>query len=316
MNSKVKTAEKHNVGGLASWKRDIAKNYDLYLISIPAFVVIIVFYYFPMYGVQLAFKNFIASKGILGSPWVGFEHFHRLFSGYNFERILKNTLVLSLYQLCVGFPLPVIFALMLNEVGNKAFKKSLQMVSYAPNFISVVVMVAMLNVFLASNNGCVNMIISKLGFEKIEFLTSVRAFKHIYVWSEIWQTMGYNAIIYISALSSIDPQLHEAVKIDGANKLQKIWHVDLPGILPTVVILLILNAGRIMNVGFDKAFLLQNDMNREVSDIISTYVYRMGILGGEYSFSTAVGLFNSVINFILLISVNWISGRLTDSTLW
>lgn len=316
MNSKVKTAEKHNVGVLASWKRDIAKNYDLYLISIPAFVVIIVFYYFPMYGVQLAFKNFIASKGILGSPWVGFEHFHRLFSGYNFERILKNTLVLSLYQLCVGFPLPVIFALMLNEVGNKAFKKSLQMISYAPNFISVVVMVAMLNVFLASNNGCVNMIISKLGFEKIEFLTSVRAFKHIYVWSEIWQTMGYNAIIYISALSSIDPQLHEAVKIDGANKLQKIWHVDLPGILPTVVILLILNAGRIMNVGFDKAFLLQNDMNREVSDIISTYVYRMGILGGEYSFSTAVGLFNSVINFILLISVNWISGRLTDSTLW
>lgn len=299
-----------------SWKKDLIKNYDLYLISLPALAIIILFAYVPMYGIQIAFKDFVASKGIWGSAWVGLEHFRRLFSGYNFVRIIKNTLTLSCYTLIMGFPLPILFAIMLNEVKQKWFTKTMQMVSYAPNFISTVVMVGMLMIFLDPSTGIFNVILGKLGFDSIGFLTEPRYFKHIYVWSEIWQTMGYNAIIYIAALSGIDPQLHEAATIDGATKLQKIIHVDIPGIASTAVILLILNAGKIMNVGFDKVFLLQNDLNREAADIIATYTYRIGILGAEYSFSTAVGLFNSVINCILLVTVNAISKKIGDTSLW
>lgn len=310
----MKIKEKNS--SLNEWKKNIRKNYELYLLSIPTIVLVLIFSYFPMYGIQLAFKDFVAIDGITGSPWVGFEHFERLFRGYNFTRIIKNTLTLSLYTLAVGFPLPLIFAIMLNEVKLKRFKKTLQMVSYAPNFISTVVLVSMITIFFNPNNGIINKFIIMMGGEKISFMTEPAIFKHLYVWSGVWQTLGWNAIIYMSALSGVDPQLYEAAVMDGANKLQKIWVVDIPCILPTAVILLILNCGSIMNVGFDKAFLMQNDLNREASDIISTYVYRVGIQGAEYSFSTAVSLFNSVINFILLITVNTVAKKVTDNGLW
>ena len=284
--------------------------------SLIPLAVLIIFSYLPMYGILIAFKNFIPSEGIWGSPFVGMEHFRRLFAGYNFWRLIKNTLVLSLYSLAAGFPLPIIFAIMLNELKYTKIKKTVQMISYAPHFLSTVVLVSLITVFFGNGGGLVNMLIKKMGGQAIDFQTNIKIFKHLYVWSDVWAGLGWNSIIYISALSGIDPQIGEAAIIDGASRIKRIWHVDIPGILPTAIILLILRCGSIMSIGFDKAFLMQNDLNLEASEIISTYVYKVGIQGAEYSFSTAVGLFNTFINFVLLLSVNKISNKVSETSLW
>ncbi|TVY12065.1 sugar ABC transporter permease [Paenibacillus cremeus] len=269
-----------------------------------------------MYGVQIAFKNFVATKGIWGSPWVGFDHFERFFNSYFFWRLLKNTLGISLYQLAVGFPVPILLALMMNELRLGVFKKFVQTVTYAPHFLSTVVLVGIIVIFLSPQSGIVNQIIVHLGGQPISFMTEPGWFKSIFVWSGVWQQMGWGSIIYLAALAGIDPQLHEAAKVDGASRLQRIWHVNLAGIMPTVVILLILNTGSIMTVGFEKVYLMQNDVILESADVISTYVYRTGIIQAQYSFAAAVGLFNSVINLIMLVTVNYIAKRLNETSLW
>ncbi len=297
-------------------KKSFILNWQLYVLILPVVVYYIVFHYLPMYGIQIAFKDFIANKGIFDSPWVGFKHFERFFNSYYFERLLTNTILISLYTLALSFPIPIILALMLNEVKAERFKKMVQTITYAPHFLSVVVIVGMLFLFLNPSTGIINHIIVALGFESIPFMTSPGWFKTLYVLSDVWQTMGWSSIIYLAALSGVDNQLHEAATIDGASKLQRIWHINIPTIAPTIVILLILNLGSVMSVGFEKVFLMQNNLNLSSSDVISTYVYRTGILDSQFSFSAAVGLFNSVINFALLVIVNYIARRVNETSLW
>jgi putative aldouronate transport system permease protein len=269
-----------------------------------------------MYGLQIAFKDFTASMGINGSPWVGVRHFIRFFSLPNFWSLIGNTLGLSIYQLIVGFPMPILLAVMINEVRNKKFKKAVQMITYAPHFVSTVVMCGMITLFLNQDKGIINHLIALFGGTRIDFMIKPEWFKTVFVFSGVWQNTGWGTIIYLAALSSIDPQLVESCRIDGANRLQKIWYVDLPGIAPTIIILLILNMGNLLSIGFEKVLLLQNSLNMGASDVISTYVYRIGLIGGEFSFSAAIGLFNSVINFILLIIVNQISRKVGQTSLW
>ncbi|MCS7460335.1 ABC transporter permease subunit [Paenibacillus doosanensis] len=294
----------------------IKKNYDLYLLFLPVLAFFIIFEYVPMYGVQIAFKDFIATKGIWGSPWVGFKHFERFFDSFYFWRLIRNTLGIGLYQLIVGFPVPIVLALMINEVKSSLFRRFVQTVTYAPHFLSTVVAVGMIMMFLSPETGLVNIAIRLFGGEPISFMTEPGWFKSIYVWSGVWQQMGWSSIIYLAALSGIDPQLHEAARVDGASRLRRIWHINLPGIMPTVIVLLILNVGSILGVGFEKVFLMQNSLNMAASDVISTSVYRSGILGAEFSYSAAVGLFNSVVNFILLLTVNRIARKVSETSLW
>ncbi|MEN8077599.1 ABC transporter permease subunit [Clostridioides difficile] len=296
--------------------KDIFKCWQLYVLLIPTLIYFIVFCYGPMYGVQLAFKDFNAIEGITGSPWVGFEHFRRLFTSYKFKELLWNTISLSLYQLLVSFPFPIMLALALNQVKNAKFKKLVQTVTYAPHFISIVIMVGMLNIFFSTNGGLVNEIVQLFGGDPVYFLGKEEYFQNMYVWSGVWQSVGWGAIIYLAALSGVSPELHEAAVVEGANKLQRIWHIDIPTILPTIVTMLILNCGQVMSIGFEKAFLMQNSLNIGMSEIIPTYVYKMGLINAQYGFSTAVGLFNSVINCTLLIIVNKISKKMGQSGLW
>ncbi|MDQ0255879.1 putative aldouronate transport system permease protein [Evansella vedderi] len=296
-------------------KKSLKRNFDLYLLIAPVLIYFLVFHYFPMYGVQIAFKNFNASLGIWGSPWVGFDHFERFFNSFFFWRLILNTLGIGLYTLALAFPIPIIIALMLNEARNAKFKKFVQTVIYAPHFLSTVVVVGMLLLFLKPD-GLLNQLIILFGGEPIYFITEPSWFKTIYVFSEVWQTMGWSSIIYLAALTAVDKQLHEAAVIDGANRLQRIWHINIPTIMPTIVILFILNAGTVMSVGFEKVFLMQNSLNMSASDVISTYVYRSGILEAQYSFSAAIGLFNSVINFILLVMVNYFAKKANQTSLW
>ncbi len=295
---------------------NVKRNYDLYLLILPTLIYVIIFLYVPMYGLQIAFKDFIAVKGFWGSPWVGFEHFERFFRAFNFWQIFNNTLSISLYSLVVGFPCPIILAIMLNEVRHKHYKKTIQMVTYAPYFISNVVMVGIMVCFLSTRMGIVNQLIRLLGGEPVSFMTRPELFQTIYVLTGVWQSVGFSAIIYIAVLSGIDPQLHEAAIMDGASKLKRIRHIDIPGIIPTAIILLILSLGNIMNVGFEKILLMQNKLNLSASEVISTYTYSVGLIGGEFGFSTAVGLFNSVINFILLVLVNQLAKHLGETSLW
>jgi len=294
----------------------ILKNYELYLFLLPAVIYYLVFAYGPLYGLQIAFKDFNGSLGIWGSKWVGLKHFRNFFDSYYFGLLIKNTLAISIYSILAGFPIPIIVALMLNEVKNAKYKKFVQTVIYAPHFISTVVLVGIIIVLLSPTYGLVNLALKGLGFESKSFMTDPDAFRHIYVWSDIWQNAGWNSIIYIAALSSIDTSIYEAATIDGANRLQRVWYINIPSIVPTMLILLILNTGSIMNVGFEKIFLMQNDLNSTTSDVISTYIYRRGLLNADYSFSTAVGLFNNVINFILLIAVNAITRKFSETSLF
>jgi len=298
------------------WGQYLRENYDLYLFMLPGIIILIIFNYVPLYGLQLAFRNFSIRLGILGSEWVGLTHFIRFFNSANAWQIIGNTFTLSIYSLIAGFPVPIILALLLNSVPSRRFRKTVQTITYAPNFISVVVICGMILLFLSPRTGFVNMMLNGLGIETIHFMAKPTLFPHIYVWSGIWQAMGFSSIIYFAALSSISPELHEAATVDGATKFQRILHIDLPGILPTASILLILSFGSLMSLGFEKAFLLQNDMNLRASEIISTYVYKMGLVHNDMSFSTAIGLMNSVVNATLLIIVNSMARRLTGSSLW
>jgi len=296
--------------------RKIALHWESYAMLLPVLLYFLIFHYWPMYGVQIAFKNFSPRKGITGSEWVGFTHFERFFDSYYFSRLLFNTVGISLYELIVAFPIPILLALMINEVRSARFKKTVQTVTYAPYFLSTVVLVGMMSTFLAPNTGIVNHALSWFGIQPIAFLNEPSWFKTLFVGSHVWQNAGWGSIIYIAALTNIDSHLHESAMIDGASRLKRIWHINIPGIMPTIMILFILQIGSIMSIGFEKVFLMQNDLNREASDVFATYVYRSGILGAQYSFSAAVGLFNSFINLVLLLSVNRAARRLGGNSLW
>lgn len=293
-------------------------NWQLYLMVFLPVIYIIIFHYLPMYGIIIAFKNYSPIKGIMNSSWVGLAHFDRFFHSYQFLKLLKNTLLLSLYSLIAGFPFPIILALSLNYIENKTFKKTVQMTTYAPHFISTVVMVGILTQMLSMRTGMVNNIIELLGGQRIDFLGIEGLFRHIYVWSGVWQGAGWGSIVYIAALAGVDPQLHEAAIIDGANKFKRVWHIDIPSILPTIVITLIMNLGGILNVGFQKVFLLQNNINRDAAEVIETYVYNVGINSGlpNFSYATAISLTKSVVSLILIFIVNRIARKVSETSLW
>ena len=295
--------------------RRIRRKWQLYLLILPAIVSVFIFHYIPIYGVQIAFKNFRSSKGILGSEWVGFKHFARFLAYPDFWKILWNTVRISLYALAT-FPCPVVLALMMNELNSERYKKFMQMVTFAPHFISTVVVCSMVLLFFDRSQGLVNNVIAALGGERYDFVSSTRYFSSLYVWSGVWQNLGWNAIIYIAALSSVSPELIEAARVDGATRLQIVRYVNFPAILPTVITMLILSAGSLLNVGFEKIYLLQNPLNMEASRVISTYVYEIGLQGGQFSSSTAIGLFNNVVNIVVIILVNGISKRVTRVALW
>ena len=297
-------------------ERSLRRHWQLYLIMVPALLYFFVFKYIPMANAVIAFKDYNVVKGIWGSPWAGFKHFELFFNNPVFWTLLQNTMALSLYALVVGFPIPIILAICLNEVRDGVFKRSVQLVTYAPYFISTVVMVSMIMLLLAPRLGVFNLGLRAVGMQPINFLGVPNLFPSIFVWSGIWQNTGYAAIIYLAALAGVDPVLYEAAKVDGASRLQKIRHIDLPGIMPVAVIILILTVGNLLAIGFEKVYLLQNPLNQATSEIIPTYVYKVGLLNANYSFATAVGLFNSVINLTLLVAVNWFAKRVSDVSLW
>lgn len=301
-----------------SWLGRRARVWQLYVLMALPFIYLAVFKYYPMFGAQIAFKNFNLVKGIWGSPWAGFRHFERFLQSYQFGRVMKNTLIISFYGLLAGFPLPIVLALSLNYLKSGRYRKTVQMVTYAPYFISTVVLVGMMIQILATRNGIINNSIAALGFERVNFLGEPSAFPHIYVWSGVWQTLGFSSIIYIATLSSVPPELHEAAIVDGATIMQRIFNIDLPSIAPTAIVILILSAGGILEVGFEKAFLLQNPLNLRASEVINTYVYKTGLLSSipQFSYAAAIGLFRSVIGLVLLVSVNQISRRVNESSLW
>jgi putative aldouronate transport system permease protein len=315
----VRQTKTMHIKGASTWqtaRRSIHRHWQLYLILIPGLLYFVVFKYIPMVNAVIAFKDYNVVAGIWGSPWVGFKHFEMFFSNPVFWPLLQNTLTLSLYALLVGFPIPIILAIALNEIRDGLFKRSVQMITYAPYFISTVVMVSMIMLFLAPRLGIINIGLQALGLPTTNLLGRPDAFASIYVWSGVWQNTGYAAIVYLAALSGIDPTLYEAAKVDGASRIQKILNIDLPGIMPVAVIILILSVGSLLAIGFEKVYLLQNPLNLSASEIIPTYVYKIGLLNANFSFATAVGLFNSVINMILLILVNAWAKRVSDFSLW
>ena len=297
-------------------KKSVWKNWQLYIMCLPAVIYFLIFAYKPMYGIIIAFKNYSMRKGIMGSPWIGFGNFERLFSSYWFPIILKNTLTLSGLTLILGFPIPILLALILNEVQNSRFRKVFQTISYAPHFISTVVLCGMLTLFLSPSSGVINRFITMLGGEHINFLQEPSMFKWVYVLSGVWQEMGWGSIIYFATLSGVDKALIEAADIDGASRLQKIWYINLPVLVPTILILLILNCGSLLSVGYEKVFLLQNPTNLSASEVISTFVYKSGLEKSDFSFGAAADLFNSVVNTIVLVLANTISKQTTKTSLF
>ncbi len=310
-NTAIPMQSKKGLSKLKTNLKYIRENYFLYLLIAPALILTIVFKYVPMYGAIIAFKDFSTIKGILGSEWVGFANFTKFLSSPNFGTIFMSTLKLSFYGLILGFPVPIILALMLNQVRRAAIKKNIQLVLYAPNFISVVVIVGMLFIFL-SPTGPINQIVTIMTGEPVSFLSDPDYFRTIYILSGIWQAAGWSSIIYVAALANVDPELHNAATIDGANILQRIVHIDLPTLKPLMAVTFILAAGGIMAIGFEKAYLMQTAMNLPTSEIIPTYVYKVGLQAGDYAYSAAVGLFNSVINVVMLVVVNYIVKKLNE----
>ncbi|MGI5173345.1 ABC transporter permease subunit [Treponema sp. HNW] len=299
------------------FKQKVCAHWQFYLIVALPMIYFILFKYIPMYGILLAFKKYRVSKGIWGSPWVGLNQFIKFFSNPSALQIMWNTFILSMYALFASIPLAVIMALALNETQSKAWRKSVQMITYAPYFISTVVMVSILMQFMNPALGLFNVIRGYLGLEARNFMGEPGLFRHIYVWSALWQNTGYNAIIYLAALTSINPELYEAARVDGVNKFQKIWHVDLPGIKSTIVIMFILNMGFVMSLGFEKAFLMQNPLNLETAEIMSTYVYKMGLVNSDFSYSTAIGVINSIINVCLILLFNKLAkAKKDEGGLW
>lgn len=295
---------------------EIVRNWQLYLMVTPPMIFLLVFCYAPMGGIVLAFKDYSIRKGIFGSPWVGFEHFENFVTSPLFGTLLRNTLILSIYTFIVNFIIPIILALFINEIARPIFKKAVQMITFFPYLISVVVIAGMILQFLNLNGGLVNNIIRLFGGTPVDFMAKPEYFRHIYVWTDAWQRAGYGAVIYIAALAGIDPQLSESAILDGVTRLKRIRYIDLPTIAPTVTIMLLMGIGGIMSIGYEKTYLLQNNLNLDVSELISTYIYKRGLLNFEFSYSTAIGLFNSVVNLVLLISANAISKRVSETSLW
>lgn len=321
MNSSMQTSlDTRPASSASSFRRrvvrDFALNKYLYVMILPVLAYYIIFHYFPMYGAIIAFKNYTPIKGILDSDWVGLAHFQSFFNSYYFWRILKNTLIISLYTLCFEFPMPILLALLLNEVRNKLFKKVAQSITYMPYFISMIVICGMIKDF-TNSGGLINTLVMNLfGTDGQAFLQKPGMFRAVYVISEIWQRIGWESIIYLAALTGIDQEQYEAARIDGASRLQQMWRITLPGITPVVVIMFILRVGNLLNVGFEKIILLYNPVIYETADVISSFVYRKGLLEFNWSYSTAVGLFNSVINLFLLVAANRLSRKFTESSLW
>ena len=298
-------------------RRDLVTNWRLYVLILPALVALVLFRYMPMYGLQIAFKNFKPAKGILGSDWVGLKHFASFINSYQFENVLWNTINISVISLIAGFPMPIIFALLLNQIRHQKSKKVLQTVTYMPHFISTVVLVGMLNVFLSPSTGLYGHAMRALGVSQPNnILAQKEWFIPLYVLSGIWQNTGWDSIIYLAALSSVSVDLYEAATVDGASKFKRMIYIDIPCIMPTAIILLIMSMGNIFSLGFEKIFLMQNNLNLPVSETINTYVYKQGIVGGKYSYSAAIGLFNTVINFIILLAVNQFARKMSETSLF
>lgn len=296
--------------------RMMANHWQLYLIFLFPLVHIIVFKYIPIYGIQIAFKKWNPILGITGSKWVGMKYFIQFFNSPDAARIIWNTLRISLINLVLAFPMPIILALAVNACTSSRFRKTVQMVTYAPHFISTVIMVGILMQMTDLRLGILNKVIGVFGLDPINFMGSSDWFPWLYVFSGVWQQAGYKSVMYIAALAGISPELHEAATVDGANRFQRMLHVDIPGILPTIVLMLILDVGAMMNVGHEKVYLMQNTMNMGTSEIISTYVYKVGLKQSNYSFSTAIGLMNTIVSLVLVSSTNYISKRLTETSLW
>ena len=293
--------------------------WSLYIFLLLPIAYVIVYNYIPMYGSVIAFKDYRATLGILGSEWVGFKHFIRFFNDYQFVRVIRNTVTISVYNLAAGFPVTIIAALSINAVNRPKYRKTVQMITYMPHFISTVVLVGILMQMLSPKIGVLSVLFQAITGNSRDVMGISSAFPHLYIWSGLWQNVGWGTIIYIAALAGVDPAQHEAVIIDGANRVQRMFYIELPAIIPTAVIMLIMNTGAIMNVGFEKVFLMQNSLNLSSSEVISTYVYKQGIGGSgksDFSYAAAIGLFNSVINFILVVSVNQISKMVNQESLW
>lgn len=314
-----KVINKGNINKVPLYKRMLSC-WQLYVFVLPTLVYLVIFCYGPMFGLYIAFCDFRPAKGLFNSPFVGLKHFEKLFGLRKFGTLLVNTFSISLYNLIAGFFPPIILALALNSNPHKRFVKTVQTVTYAPHFVSIVVIVSMIRIFFSPTNGLIGQLMRILGLlgdkQNLTVLTSAAPFPHLYVWSGVWQEVGWASIIYLSALTGIDYSLHESAMIDGANKLQRIYHIDLPGIRSMMVVLLIMRCGSALNVGFEKIWLMQNDFNISRSEVLSTYIYSMGIGSSKWSFSTAVGLFNSVINFVLLVIVNTVARRIDGNSLW
>lgn len=296
-------------------KKEFIRNKYLYLLAIPVLLYYLIFCYGPMFGIIIAFKDYQISEGILGSKWVGFKYFIEFFKGMYFGRTLRNTLLISIYDILVGFPVPIIFALMLNEIENIKFKKTVQTVTYLPHFISMVVLCGMIVDFF-SRDGIITKFLMLFGFEQIDYMGIDKYFRTIYVGTNIWQSFGWNSIIYLAAITGIDQELYEAARIDGAKRLRQTWHITLPGISQTIILMFVLRLGTVLSVGAEKVILLYNQGTMETADVISSYVYRMGLNGARYSYSAAVGLFQSVINFIILVSMNCVTKKISGSSLF
>jgi putative aldouronate transport system permease protein len=297
-------------------KYSFRKHWQLYLVIIPSVLYFVIFKYIPMFGTIIAFKDYNVVQGIWGSPWAGLKYFKLFFNDPMAWSLIKNTLFLSLYHIAVSFPLPILLALAVNEIRQGVFKKTVQMVTYAPYFISTVVLVSMIIMMTSPRLGVINHILVALGLHSVDFMGDPNLFRSIYVWSDAWQNTGYSAVVYLAALAGVDPSLYEAAKMDGASRIQKIIHIDLPGIMPAMVIILILTIGNLMAVGFEKNYLMQNPLNLGVSEILATYVFKMGLLNANYSLAAAVGLFNSLVNLILILISNLLAKRVTGNGLW
>lgn len=296
-------------------RTDFLRNRYVYLMALPVVAYYVIFHYVPIYGLVIAFKDFSPRVGILESEWVGLEHFASFFNSYYAVRVIRNTILINVYQLVFSFPAPIILALLLNEVRSSTYKRSIQTITYLPHFISLVVVCGFIKDFTASD-GVINDIIAFFGGERSGLLGQPELFRTIFVSSGIWQEIGWGSIIYLAALAGIDPGLYESATIDGAGRLKQTWYITLPGIMPTIVILLILRIGKMMSVGFEKIILLYSPITYETADVISSFIYRRGLVGFEYSYATAVGLFNSIINFLMLIGANWLSRKYSETSLW
>ena len=316
MSTSVTPVKREKPTGFKKLLRDIWNSRYLQLLILPGLIYFIIFKYIPIYGVQIAFRDYKLADGITGSRWVGLKHFRTFFTGPYAWRLIRNTLLLNFWSLICEFPLPIIFALLLNEVRPIKFKKFVQTVSYLPHFISLAAIIGMLSMFVSPSIGIVNKAIMALGHEPIYFMSDPNWFRPLYIISGIWTGLGWGAIIYIAALSGVDQGLYEAASIDGANRWRLMWHISLPSIKGTIVVMFILRIGSMMSVGSEKVLLMYNELTYEKADVISTFVYRRGLQKAEYSFSTAVDVFNSIVNIILLITANTLSRKLTESSLW